>query len=83
MARPTYTVAPEAKFWDGMVMHEAGETGIPYDGEPGDNLIPENAEAKARKKMVGKPVQPLDKNERAELEAFRAAKAEAEAAKKD
>jgi hypothetical protein len=62
---PKYRVAPGQCFHDGWVMHygldhpqaPAGQTDgaeVYWDGEPGDNLIPINAEAKAMKARVSK-----------------------------
>jgi hypothetical protein len=59
-------------------MHEAGAK-VAYDGEPGENLLPLNAEAKKAKERVGKaqpPARPLDAKEREELEMLRAKVAE-------
>ncbi len=68
---PRYKVA--GKFYDNWQMHEDGAE-VTYKGEPGDNLIPINAEAKARKKAAAtiKPVGPLSADERRELEELRA-----------
>ena len=86
MAAPLYRVAPGHKFWDGMIMHDLADpkydpkTVFPYEGEPGENLIPMNAEAKKAKERGGKalPVKPLDAEERKELEQLRAKVAELE-----
>ncbi len=80
MADPQYEVAPGWKFYDNMRMHEAGAK-VTYLGEPGENLIPLNAEAKKAKERSGKvtPAKPLDAAERTELEQLRAFKAEHEA----
>lgn len=53
-------------------MHGDGAE-VEYDGEPGDNLEPINAEAKKAKERAGKVqrVQPLDDDERTELERLR------------
>lgn len=89
MALPQYRVAPGHKFFDNMRMHDLTDqhydpkTVIEYEGEPGENLIPINAEAKKAKERVGKaiPAKPLDAAERTELEQLRAFKAEHDAAK--
>jgi hypothetical protein len=53
-------------------MHNDGAE-VEYDGVPGENLEPLNAEAKKAKERAGKVtmVQPLDADERAELERLR------------
>ena len=49
MTRPMYRV--NGSFFDNWVMHEDGAE-VPYDGEPGENLIPLNEEAEEAKKKV-------------------------------
>ena len=54
MARAMYRVAAGHTFYDGERLQEAGAE-VPYDHDPGENLIPLNAEAKAAKAHMGKP----------------------------
>jgi hypothetical protein len=70
MARPKYRVV--GSFYHEDVMHQDGAE-VDYDGTPGENLEPLNAEAKKAKERAGKvsAVQPLDSDERAELERLR------------
>jgi hypothetical protein len=67
-------------FFDGFALHGDGDE-VSYKGEPGDNLEPLNAEAKVAKARVGKMArpQPLEEDERQELERLRQFKAASEA----
>lgn len=88
MATPQYKLALGHKFFDNMRMHDLTDpqydpnTVIEFGGEPGENLIPLNAEAKEAKKRSGKvqPAKPLDADERRELETLRAKVTELEKA---
>ena len=46
MAKARFKVAPGHKFYDNWTMQEEGAE-VVYEGDPGENLIPLNAEAKA------------------------------------
>ena len=51
MARAMYRVTAGQTFYDGVQLQEAGAQ-VPYDHDPGENLVPLNAEAKAAWKRV-------------------------------
>lgn len=76
MAKPLYKV--NGTFYLGDIMHSDGDQ-VSYDGDPGENLIPLNAEAKKAKESAGRgrPLGPLNADERKELEELRALKLKA------
>lgn len=88
--KPRYKVAPGCKFFDGMRMrlgeglegYDPDEAEVVYHFDPGENLVPLNAAARRAKERSGKVQRgtPLTADERSELEALRAYKAEQETA---